>query len=200
MSFEKLNKERVMISICEVFHNNTTSVAEIPDFRRSWDTQDELFKNPNFPKKNIYAIPSNVEAYIESFPADEKKRLLQNNRGLYTIMYLHYEKAMHALERFEGSFGKIDEFFKGVPSQMAAFTLYTFHRHHCKVSPDELKRLLDKNWSIALKTDTNLNFEFKKEEYEMYRDVIYQRFDDFLNQQKIQADTREHKPTKYKPT
>lgn len=183
MNFDELNKERVMISICEIFQNNNISgiPVEIPDFRRNWDSTDELFKNPIFPKKNIYSNPSNVEAFLLSFPVDTQKELLENIRGLYTILFLHYGKAVNAVERFEESYGKIDEFFKGVPSQIAAFTLYTFKRTGCIARSDELQLLTDKKWQQVLKSDQNFNLEFDKGDYEKYRSIISDRFDERLN-------------------
>lgn len=192
MTYETLNKERVMISICEIYHNNSSSVLEIPDFRRSWNSNDELFKNPIFPKKNIYTNPSNVESYLQSIPVDTRKLLLENNKGLFSIMYLHYEKAAYALDRFESEYGHIGEFFKGIPAQMAAYTLYTFNRTHCQYKPDNLIFIMDKNWKFVNDSKESFNLEFPKSDYQMYRDVISQRFAD-ISKPKIEPEKPEKK-------
>ncbi|EMG2881730.1 hypothetical protein V4100_001018 [Pseudomonas aeruginosa] len=170
-----------MISICEIYQNNSTSVLEIPDFRRSWGKSDELFSNPSFPKKNIYNNPSNVEAYLQSIPVDTRMQLLVNHKCLFSIMYNQYEKAAYAVEQFEDKFGGIDEFFKGIPAQMAAYTIYTFSRSHCLNEPEILISQMNKNWKHVNDSKRDFNLEFPKENYQSYTETILKRFDAINN-------------------
>lgn len=181
MSFDNLNKERVMISICEIYQNNSTSVLEIPDFRRSWGKDDELFNNPSFPKKNIYNNPSNVEAYLQSIPVDTRMQLLGNHKGLFSIMYNQYEKAAYALEKFESSFGNIGDFFKGIPAQIAAYTLYTFSRSHCINNPERIISQMNKNWKHVYDSNRDFNLEFSKDDFSAYAESILKRFHEVNN-------------------
>ncbi|UYF86550.1 hypothetical protein LLJ53_11095 [Pseudomonas aeruginosa] len=126
----KFSRERVVMTLCELYKNNETNPREHADFRRRFDRQtDPLMKEPTFRPADLYTGKEAVLAALKGLPEVRKIELAKDKDSLYTLLNEQFRKAHSTVDHFEKKFGKVDEFIPEASEQVIAFLAFYSHRN-----------------------------------------------------------------------